>query len=395
VNEQYDATLDLYLDGERADDLGGQLKFVEIIEHSQQASSFRMAFTLGTRDDNQWDLLSDARLILLRRITLAVRLSPVSGTTESFSATLLDGYITAVAPELSPTRYSRAKVVVEGLDGFALLHVDERNRAWNNTTDTGIASAIFREYGLGIDVDADTPARRDDRAAFLQRCTDAELLRVLARRNGFCLYLEPLERPVRAGATAQDDVVGHFHLPRLSLPAQKPISLRPGETAQTLRFDARWTALAPTVVAGTHIDERTRRVWAQELAQTKLPRQGTHGRAELLAPRLAAAVPTRPGMRARSRAGGDVPHEARDLESITWATMLEADWLAQAQATVDGLRYPGVLRARRPLDIQDGGAVLNGPWWVRSARHRLAWDAVPRTYEVELDLVRNALGGVA
>lgn len=395
MNAQHDATLDLWLDGVRADDLGGQLKWVEVHEHSRQASTFRIAFTLGTRPDNDWDLLADGRLALLRRVTIGVRVTPVSGTTESYSALLLDGYITAVSPDLSPTRYSRARIVVEGLDTLALLHVDERNRAWTERTDADIAAAIFREYGLDVDTDRDTPLRASDRASFIQRCTDAEALRVLARRNGFCLYVEPKAGEVRGGASAGADVVGHFHLPRLADPVQTGISLRPGENAQTLQFEARWTALAPTVVAGSHVDERTRRVRSAEVRQTRLPRQGSHGRAEILAARLPSVAPGRPGLQAVSRAAGDVPHDERDLDALTWAGFIDADWLAEARATVDGLRYPGVLRARRPLAVTEGGAILNGTWWVRSALHRITWDAVPRTYEVELDLVRNALGGVA
>ncbi|MND01437.1 hypothetical protein D3C83_204280 [compost metagenome] len=61
---------------------------------------------------------------------------------------------------------------------------------------------------------------------------------------------------------------------------------------------------------------------------------------------------------------------------------------------VEGLRYPSVLRPRRPVEMFGAGKLLDGTWYVRGLRHRWERDAVVKRYEIDVDLVKNALGGM-
>jgi hypothetical protein len=90
----------------------------------------------------------------------------------------------------------------------------------------------------------------------------------------------------------------------------------------------------------------------------------------------------------------DVPHDAAEVDNLAWSDYLAADWLAEATGTVQGLRYPVVLRARRPIDMTGAGKLMDGTWYVKTARHRWLWDDELVKYEIDVELARDALNGV-
>lgn len=398
MTDLHDVWVDLWLDGEPMADLPGKLVSLEVHEQVDQASSFRIVLGMGVSPENDWTLLTDGRFILLRRVTVRIRLSGVGETATRHQAYVMEGFVTAVEPHIPPSRYGEAQLTLEGLDASCLLHFDERTRRWEGVVDRDIATRVYGEYGFGVDTGGDDPVpRRDaDRGGLVQRSTDAELLRLLARRNGLVAYVERTDAEVgRGAAPAPGSVVGHFHRAFRDPAPQGSVSLRPGESPQVTEFRARWESHAPTRIVAGRVDERTRRVEPVTAERTRYPKMGSHARADLLQARLGAILPSRPGVVSSMRAFFDAPQDRADLENLAWAELEAADWLARATATVNGLRYPGVLRPRRALDLADGGRILSGSWFVRSARHRLVWDASPRRYDVDLDLVRNALGAVA
>ena len=87
----------------------------------------------------------------------------------------------------------------------------------------------------------------------------------------------------------------------------------------------------------------------------------------------------------------DGPHDAAEVESLAAVHHQEADWLVEASGTLEAVRYPAILRARRPVTVSGAGTRLDGTWYVRGVRHRWTWDASDKRYEVDTDLVRNAL----
>ena len=67
------------------------------------------------------------------------------------------------------------------------MNVTETVREWVDVTDGAVANTIFGEYGFTPDpgnLDDDSPAHTSDSASLMQRATDAQFLRDLARRSG-------------------------------------------------------------------------------------------------------------------------------------------------------------------------------------------------------------------
>ncbi len=70
---------------------------------------------------------------------------------------------------------------------------------WADVTDGAVANTIFGDYGIRPtgNLDDDSPAHTSDKHSLMQRATDAQFLRLLARRSGklfrvFCTRSLPI-----------------------------------------------------------------------------------------------------------------------------------------------------------------------------------------------------------
>lgn len=390
---QNEVWLTMWIDGKPYDEAVSRILSLEIDERSEEASSFHLSLDMAPVTGD-WDLLADGRFALLHKVVFELGIGPVGADAPTARTTLFQGYIVGVSPCFGAARVPDSSLELFGLDASCLMHLDERTRTWSGMSDADIVRTIYESYGFSTDVTATAPPRSPERGPLVQRGTDAELIRWLARRNGFEAYVERGDAPLAPGAASGREIVGHFHPPRVDQAPQPGLSLTPRETPTLLEMSVRWESHRPTAVVGAHIDERTRRVRTTRVEKPRYQRMGSTSRADILKKRLAEVLPSRPGVEAVSRQIVDVPYDQRELENLAWADYRDADWLAVAGGIVDGLRYPAIVRARRPVDVTGAGKLLDGRWYVRGARHRWIRDSVTKRYEVDVDLARNALNGV-
>ena len=382
----------LYIDGAEVVGLASRIDSLEIEEATLGASMLRLRLDIAPLGSGEWDLLSDERFSLLRRLTVALGQSSTTDPAPTETINVFDGYITALQPTFSATRTPGSVLEIEAMDASCLMHLDERHREWLDKSDAEIAKAIFQEYGFAVDVEDSAPSRRAERGSLVQRCTDAEFLRQLARRNGFECWVEAGSGEPNVGPSPGSFVVGHFHLPRLGGTAQPALVLMPVSNTNIVEMKVRWESHRPVSWQASHMDMQSRRVRSQTIEKSRLPKQGKSNRLELIQERLSAVLPGRAGVRPLARPHMDVPHQEPELENLTRAGFEESDWLAEATVTVQGVLYPTILRSRRTVAMEGAGQLLDGTWYVRSLRHR--WTAAEHTprFETDAELVRNALG---
>lgn len=394
---QFEAFVTMWVDGVPYEEVTDRVLSFEVEERSCDASTFQVSLDM-TPGGGDWDLLADGRFALLHQITLEIGLGESGASAPTEKARLLQGYVTAVEPRMGPGRVPDSELVLSGLDAFGLMHMEERTRTWSDVTDADIVRTVFESYGMTADVMATGPVRSSTRGPLVQRGTDAELVRWLARRVGFECYAEAANADSAPLVGLGKDVVGHFHPPRVNAPLQPFLTLFPDETPNVLSFSARWESHQPTVVLAAHVDELTRRIRSSRTTAPRRPRMGATSRADILAKRLPVVLPAHPDpgrpVEASVRAFQDVPFDAVEVENLAAAEFERADWLVSAQAEVEGLRYPKVLRARRPLAVTGAGKLLDGNWYVRTARHTWVRDAETKKYRIHVDLARDALNGV-
>src|SRR5262249_7250193 len=126
------------------------------------------------------------------------------------------------------------------------MSLEEKTREWANTTDATTASAIFAEYGFtpaSENSDEDSGVYTEDAHTLMQRGTDFDFLRTLARRAG------PFFR-VSCGSQPGTRI-RVFAKPKLD--GEPTVVLRPNDlaTPNVSRMDFEWDVMRPTaVVAG-------------------------------------------------------------------------------------------------------------------------------------------------
>jgi hypothetical protein len=390
------AYLDVWIDGVAMPDAVGLIRKLEVDERADDVSSFAMTLDLAPGEDD-WTSLADGRFQLLRRVTIGFGLGSPDEQAPTTKDVVFDGYVTAVEPVFGVDRASDSSLELSGLDAGCLMHLEERQRRFEAMPDSDIVKQIYGEYGFqttGDSIEATTPVRDPSRGTMLQRGTDADFIRMLARRNGFEAYVERAPGDVKEGAAATGELTGHFHRARPDATAQPTLALTPHQAPSLIEMRARWESHRPAQIRADHIDERSRRLKSATITQPRFARMGKTGRGDIIAARLAAILPKRSDLMPTGLAHVDVPHDETEVSNLAWSDFVATDWLVTATARVRASMYPQILRARRPVDVKGAGKLLDGTWYVKSVRHRWAWDDDHNEYELDTEIVRDALNEV-
>ncbi|MFE9692382.1 hypothetical protein [Micromonospora sp. NPDC005806] len=371
----------------------------------------------GSASGGDWDtLLRDdaARALglpgyrLLSRVTVGFALTPTAGG-PTLSEVVFDGFVTALEHRFAEARVPDSELVLTGIDASCLLHVETVTKRWSGLADSEIVEQIYTRYGFDVAVET-TPRRDELVSSLLQRGTDAEFLRMLARRNGFEVFVTPSGGPVQAGPNPGKGVVGTFRTPAVGGVRLPEAWLFPHDAPALVDLVARYDALQPTGVRSWHVDGRSRTIGHVEVGDPGHPRTGPRSRDAVVRERLerilgAGAAPAPVDVRTT-----DVPIDDTELATLARAELRAVDWFATADGTLNGARYPAVPRAGRTLPVTGAGPVLSGDWYVRGVTHRwgahralpgdppvaetgAAAETADFVYETDVALARNALGG--
>jgi phage protein D len=155
---------------------------LEVELDTELASLFRLRLALVPRSDGTWTYLDDERLRTWKPFSIK---AGFEGDLED----LMSGYITHVRPAFETDR-SACTLEIWGMDGSVLMDREEKLKDWPNETDSSIAGQIFDLYGFSADVEGTGVVHDAAISTIIQRETDMQFLKRLARRNGFECYVE-------------------------------------------------------------------------------------------------------------------------------------------------------------------------------------------------------------
>ena len=148
-------------------------------ENADLPGAFSITLPVALTSTGDYDTVSDPRLAPLSNI--AVTAQAADGLTHC----LIDGYVLAQQIHLD-TGTSNSTIKVWGQDASWLMNTTEQAKEWVDVTDGAAANSIFGDYGFTPDpsnLDDDSPAHTEDGATLMQRASDAQFLRALARRG--------------------------------------------------------------------------------------------------------------------------------------------------------------------------------------------------------------------
>lgn len=360
------ASFQLLFDGSPADDdLYTVMGPLEVEENADLPGAFELDLPVGRTDSGDLDFVNDSRLQPF--VHVAVVVTPEGRSAEC----IMDGYVLAHKLHLEKGTVS-SRLRVWGQDASWLMNLEEKTREWVDLTDADVANSIFGDYGITPDSDNsddDSPAHTEDGHSLMQRATDIQFLRSLARRNGKLCRVACTDTPgLRTGFFAKPDLQGD---PVVTLDLNDPEAW----TVDALDID--WDVTRPSEVKArqalfTDADEDGAGVDESDSGLTTLDRRSLSD----FAGRSMTVLLTTPV---------DSPGE---LTLRAQALLREAGWFVRCEGEADLSRLKAVLRAGTLVGINGAGSLNSGNYLVWSVRHTITADS----HKMKFVLVRNAVG---
>lgn len=352
----------LLIDGAPADgDVLEAIQQIEVEEHVQLASMLRLRLAVGVREDGSgWEVVDDGTFSRLTKVLLLATVG--SGTPEP----LIEAYVIETRLDAS-NQPGQSTLEVVAMDGTVLMNLEEKVRPWPNMADSDIASLVFGEYGLLPDVESTQPIRQELDLTTMQRGTDIQFLRHLARRNGYECYVEPNALTSLAE--------GHFHAPRLDQMPQGTLTVNMGAATNVSSLSVRFDTLKPAVAEIADLDigsQANQSASISSLSQTEL------GSSSLLGG----------GQQRRILLGPTSLAETGELQTYAQAAVDRLAWAITAEGELDATAYNGILRAKHPILVRGLGQQFSGTYYVERVQHLITGDS----YTQHFSLRRNAAG---
>lgn len=361
-----DYLLQVTLDGTPlGDDTLGLLSRLEVRESDFDATVAALRFRIAQGPQGELSPIDDG--LFLPASKLAVKLT----LPDSTPTPLFEGYVTHVRPHFEAIE-ANCYVEILAMDAAVLMGAEERVASYPDSTDAQAAEDIFTRYHLPFEGEP-TAARHEERRQLLvQRGTDWDFVRQLARRNGFCCYLEP--DPVSGKVTA------HFKRRAVEGSPQPHLALLHPE-ANARWLDLQLVTTGPVRFVGASIDPLAKRLVRSEGAPVLAP-MGPQPMEDLVRRLESAGASGTTGL-----LRDPFPLDAAIQAEGSGATDRSA-FAVEVRGELDVAQYRGLLRARRPVLVKGVGHAFAGAYYVRTVRTTLEGGGLSQTFVGQ----RNALG---
>jgi phage protein D len=364
----------LFFDDEpAADDFYPNVIEVEVTDHADEADTFRLKLRLRVGDGGEWTDADYDQIALFSKVRIE------AGFRAGDTQVLTEGYVTEMTAHFEDAG-RQPYFEVRGLDASVLMTLEEKIVAWPNLSDGDIATQILSGYGLVPDVTSTNPVHQDTDITVMQRGTDLQFLRSLARRHGFEVGVE---RDFVSGV-----VTGYFREPNLAGNPQKTLAVAFGEQSSLSSFEVSVDSLRPLAAEADQIDVKGKAVGTGTATGLQLAAIGDRDLAALAGDTAAGLVSPKDTV-GKVWLAADPTSDATELAGLAQAVCDEAGWLATARGDIRSDVYGTVLRANRLVLVRGAGSRYSGAYYVTSVTHRLA---AAGEYEQHFEARRNALG---
>lgn len=284
---------------------------------------------------------------------------------------IFDGYILSHKLHLE-TGITASTLQVWGQDASWLMNLGEKVKEWVNLTDADVANTIFKDYGItpaSDNANDDSPSHTEDGHSLMQRASDIQFLRSLARRNG------KLCRVVCADQPGQR--TGYFVKPKLNGDPALTLALNEPQTWTVGSLDINWDVARPTAVKASQalFNDSNENGASADTSDSGLAKLGTRGLADFAGQPMTVVL-TAP------------VDDAGELTLRTQSLLREAGWFLRCEGEADVARLNIVIRVGMVIQLNGIGAVHSGKYYVWSVRHTITADS----HMMKFVLVRNAVG---
>jgi phage protein D len=376
----------LLLNGCPADaDLYASIATLEVEESMDLPSALQLTLAVARTASGDLTYVADKRFQPLAN--LAIVATPGSGGAGAINCTLdavgaafggmptaqciFDGYALSHKLHLEGG-ITNSSLVVWGQDASCLMNLTEKVKEWVNVTDAAVANLIFGDYNIvpsDQNMVDDSLSHTEAGHSLMQRGSDIQFLRSLARRNGKICRIACAEKPGMR--------IGYFAKPNLAGDPAATLTLTDLQNWTVNALDLEWDATRPTAVVA-------RQALFSDADPDGVSADTGNSGLPPLSDRTLAAFSGKPMtvlLATPVDDGGELTLRARAL-------LREAAWFVRCEGQVDVERLGLVLRAGMVVAIAGIGAVHSGRYLVWTVRHTITADA----HTMKFTLVRNAVG---
>jgi len=356
---------DIVIGGTAAKDFDADIVELEVEENADLPGAFSITLPVALTSAGDYDTVSDSRLAPLSNIAVTAQAS--DGQTHC----LIDGYVLAQSVHLD-TGTSKSTVKVWGQDASWLMNATEKTREWVDVTDGAAANTIFGEYGFTSDptnLDDDSPAHTADGASLMQRASDAQFLRALARRSGKLFRVFCTDTPGQR--------TGFFAKPNITADPAITLTLNDANAATVGALDISWDVMRPSAVTARQalFTDKDSDGAGGTVTDEGLPPMDQRGLAGFAGSTVTALLTT-------------TAADAGTLTQRADSLLREAGWFVRCQGSTDVSRLGAILRVGTVAKIDAAGGLHSGNYLVWSVRHHITAEK----HEMTFVLVRNAVG---
>jgi hypothetical protein len=355
----------IVIGGTAADDLASSFNELEVEENVDMPSAFSLVLPVNVTSTGDYDVVNDSRLAPLSNVAILATAS------DGNQQCLFDGYVLSQTAHLD-TGTVASTLRVWGQDATWLMNTTEQVREWVDLTDGDVANSIFGDYGFIPDpsnLDDDSPAHTSDGATLMQRATDAQFLRLLARRNGKLFRVFCTDTPgVRTG---------YFALPSLDGEPVVTVTLNDATAATVDSLDITWDVLRPAANL------------AMQTLFSESDADGTGGTISDSGLTLLAAqgLSDFSGTTVTSLLTATV-NDGEELTLRSQSVLIESGWFVRCTGSADVNRLGSILRAGTVAQLDAAGSLHSGKYFVWSVRHHITLEK----HTMDFVMLRNAVG---
>ncbi len=326
-----------------------------------------MQILLPVSRDSSGDLtyVADSRFAPLANV--AVIASPGADGAQC----IFDGYVLSQKLHLE-TGITKSTVTIWGQDASWLMNMAETVKEWVDVTDADVAGAIFGNYGItpsDQNSQDDSPSHTEDGHSLMQRASDIQFLRTLARRNGKFCRVACSDKP--------GERTGYFAKPKLDGDPSATLTLNDPTTWTVHVLDLDWDVSKPSAVIA-------RQALFTDASQGGTSADTSDSGLTALSDRHIGDFAGKP-MTVLLAAPVDT---AGELALRAQSVLRDAGWFVRCEGETDVDRLGVVLRAGMLVKLDGLGALHSGKYIVWTVRHRITQTG----HSMKFTLARNAVG---
>jgi phage protein D len=358
----------ILLNGQPADaDLATLLVSLDVEESMDMPAAMQLTLPISRDAGGDLTYVSDARFAPLASVAVLAS----SGAGASSNQCIFDGYVLSHKIHLE-TGTTNSTIAIWGQDASWLMNMTETVKEWTDVTDADVAGAIFGNYGINpSDQNAqdDSPSHTEDGHSLMQRGSDIQFLRMLARRNGKVCRVACTDTPGQR--------TGFFAKPALDGDPVATLTVTDPGSPTVRSLDIEWDVSKPSSVIA-------RQALFTDASQGGASADTSDSGLAPLADRQLADFVGKP-MTVMLAAPVDTLGE---LTLRAQSVLRDAGWFVRCEGETDVDRLQMVLRAGMLVTLDGVGALHAGKYLVWNVRHQITRAG----HTMKFVLTRNAVG---